>query len=286
MLKDRYRKFLSTRTNWWYLVTVVLAVIGWVVCLFLEQISTKVIGSMFALIAIENIIIIINYMDDTRDKTSTIEKNVNYVVGITVEATQKVNILEEKLNQILDKTAVAKFDSKSCDYIELARSAKNSIFYNSTGLGFLKTDTAQKEFSEIDKNINITLVITDNCDSMNFLSVVTKGLCQVSSKEAKNARAGRESIIDRITENDTDIKISYIDFYAPISYFAIDYKEQTESSVIVAKHYLHNLGKKNLNAYFCIAKPGHFLYDIYLKQIVMLESCNRSTDEINNGGME
>ena len=63
---SKLKRFIGVKLNWLSVIMVVLAAIGVAVGFFIREISYQVISAMFLLIAVENFVTKIAYMDDMR----------------------------------------------------------------------------------------------------------------------------------------------------------------------------------------------------------------------------
>ena len=120
----------------------------------------------------------------------------------------------------------------------------------------------------IELRIAIKFVVAD-CNNDDILKAV-KGISNAAKEELQSLSQVFDIGLNRI-KHDRDVDVVFIDFYVSISYFAIDYKEQTNSSFIQAKHYLLNENKKSIKVFYCTVRPGTNLYDYYKEQILILD---------------
>ena len=262
---SNFKKFIKTKSNWIHVITVFLVIAGFVITLITkgEYISEKhyfqIIGGMFALIVLENFVMLVTYMDDSKSKTDIINNNVEEI--------------KRTLNLSLNKTEEIKYSlDDPCKYIEVVTNAKKCIFCNGVGMAFLSDYNLQTSLANVDTRISIRFVVA-NHENDAFQKIVTRGIYKSDKKEAKTISKMFDIAIDRIREK-RNLNISYVDFFTPISYFAIDYKEKTDSSFIQAKHYLHNMNNKNIKVLYCTVRPGSDLYEYYREQILLLENYN------------
>jgi len=111
---SKIKFFLKAKSNWIYVITVLFAVSALIISFFLQQYSYQVIGVMFAIIVVDNFLILVFYMDDIKNKSDDTRKDI------------------ESIKMKLDNTQVdsINYNSSSCDYKKEILQAKKCIFFN------------------------------------------------------------------------------------------------------------------------------------------------------------
>lgn len=170
------------------------------------------------------------------------------------------------------------YSLEPCDYIEHIKKSKNSIFFSSVGGSVLTDYSVQNALANINPEVEINIVTGDHNDNItnNF-----NGLTEVTKEYTLSINELVKTGINRIKEKRSVVYKS-ISFFNPISYFAIDYKDNSSSSFIQAKHYLISENKKSINVFYCSVRPGSDLYDCYCKQIILLEKISELRNDYAN----
>jgi len=129
--------------------------------------------------------------------------------------------------------------------------------------------------ANIEPHVEIKCVVTDlnNPDVRKNMDYIFGG---IEKEKNSPARSTFDRNVSRVKRT-RSINVDFITAFPHISYFAIDYKEQTEFSFIQAKHYLIAEYTGEVNVYYCIVRPGAKLYEYYRKQIILLEKKGEQT---------
>ena len=101
---SNFKRFIKIKSNWFYVITVFLAIAGFVISFIIKEYYFQVIGGMFALIVIENFFMLINYMDDSKSKTDAIENNVEEIKQMMESSINEINGVKNTLDLSLNKT--------------------------------------------------------------------------------------------------------------------------------------------------------------------------------------
>ena len=170
-----------------------------------------------------------------------------------------------------------KYASAPIGFGEILPTAKNSIFIS--GLGMPIIGVIDYLLVSVDSKINLTLAVSDFAtdDVLNSLE-------QFAGWTKNDCERRKETFDKNVSKIKAKRPVNniYLDIFAPIAYVAIDYHEITESSFIQARHYLFSGDSTVFHSYFCTVRPGHFLYNYYREQILMMEQNNgklKKTDE-------
>ncbi len=237
-MKTRLKKHLQVKANWVGVFTLIFAIGGFLISFIFSQVSYQIISGMFVLIAVENFLMRITYMDDIKHQ---------------LEAQKETD-----------------YSSEPCNYREHISEAKECIFFNGIGLVLLCDLDLHNHLSKIDAQVSIKFVVAKHCED-NFQKVVLGGLQKAPDIEGAKAISKMFELTENRIREHRSLDVTHIDFFAPVSYFAVDYKEYTESSFIQAKHYLLNREKKGIQSYYCSVRPGSKLYEYYRQQIILLD---------------
>ena len=167
----------------------------------------------------------------------------------------------------LDEISIS---SVSCNYIEKIRAAKDCVFFNALILTLLADVDLRTEFGKMDPRISVYFVLSDPKDEE--LQRVIKRYWANSDEIFKSFQENFEIWIRNIKNEHANTECDYANLFTPISYFAVDYKDEKESSFIQAKHYLiqGDFGKSP-NYIYVAARPGTDLYRYYKQQILLIE---------------
>ena len=183
---------------------------------------------------------------------------------------------ERNIRKNKNKNNGVSYDSRPCSYGEKALQAKNSIFCSSIRMAALADHGVYNDFANVKSHIPIKLVLSSN-------NINTKKALHMLYNWSGVSKKFTEAIITSVDEainnirNKRSIDVKYIDFVTPTSYFAIDYKEETDVSFIQIKHYLL-CNKKNIEALYFTVYPSSDLYNLYKRQIELLENTEEESD--------
>ena len=251
-MSSKIKTFLKTKPNWIYIISVIFAIVGLLISFIFKEYSHQIIGMMFTIIVVDNFLMLIFYMDDIKHKSDDIKKDIESI-KCKLENTQVGSI---------------KYSLSSCDEKKAIFQAKKSIFFSGAGMTFFNYDLANS-LANTEPYVEINCVVTDlnNPDVKKAMDYLFRGI-----KKGKQSvsRLSFDRQISRI-RSARNINVDFITTFSHISYFAIDYKEQTESSFIQAKHYLVQEYAGEVKVFYCIVRPGTELYKYYLDQIFLLE---------------
>ena len=71
-MRNKIKVFLEIKANWVTIITVILATVGLIIGLFFQRFTYQVISGMFLLIAVENFVAKIIYMDEIKRRLDTL----------------------------------------------------------------------------------------------------------------------------------------------------------------------------------------------------------------------
>ena len=161
--------------------------------------------------------------------------------------------------------------SKSDKIKQMFHQAKYNLFFSGLCMSCFNDDDLVNSLINIDSNVTIDIVITDttNQEVLNILNFQYG----ISENEWKARQIIIGKIIKKIKKKRPSTNVSFINIVSPISYFAIDYDEESESSFIQTKYYSIPKDKDgNLPDFFyCGTHPETGLYNYYRKQIFLLK---------------
>jgi len=154
-----------------------------------------------------------------------------------------------------------------CSYSDMVRKAQKTIFFSGAGCEVLNDYSLQNILAEINHKISIDIVKSN--PNNEDVRLAFQGLTEISREYVVSVNELVATGVDRIKVK-RNINVKYIDFFNPISYFAIDCNENSKFSFIQAKHYLISDDKKTVKVFYCTVHPGSDLYDWYREQIILL----------------
>jgi hypothetical protein len=193
--------------------------------------------------------------------TSFFITNSGYLERITKSVT--------RFDKFAEQMEKIKYSKMPCDYNKMILQATNSIFFSGNGMSHFEQSLA-KALAEIAPHVEINCVVSDlsgdAIETINFLTGLSKSDPSIITDHLNRYNKHLDTIRAKRGINNAFIKI-----VSMISYFAIDYKQQTESSFIQAKHILLSDRKGDYNTFYCIARPGTEIYEYYRNQIEILE---------------
>jgi len=163
------------------------------------------------------------------------------------------------------------YSTRSCSFGEKALQAKNSIFCSSLVMAQLNDFDIQNDFMEVNPEIPITIVLF-NSNNPDIIEMLQRFNGYSFTEKEKAIIEGVKVGIDRILSR-RDIIVKYKNYIVPNSYFAVDYKVKTDSSFIQIKQYLLN-ENKGIKVLYCTVRPESELYELYQRQILLLEKSN------------
>lgn len=99
---ETLKRFLKIKANWITLITLALGIVGLVLGFIFEHFSTKVIASMFLLIAVQNFTIMITYLDEIKAKLDELTPHYKNDVGLkkVFDCIPNLQIMEQAKNEI------------------------------------------------------------------------------------------------------------------------------------------------------------------------------------------
>jgi hypothetical protein len=173
-----------------------------------------------------------------------------------------------RFDSIVDNFSEIEYSTEYCDYVKAISQAQKSIFFSGLGMSHFNYNLANS-LADVDQRIEINCVVSDSnsCD----LKSPTMFNLDIREKMLINGLRNTFDMYIKSIRSKRTINVDFINIFAHISYFAIDYKEQTKYSFIEAKHYLIPEKGKNTSVYYCIARPGTEIYRYYSNQIALLE---------------
>jgi len=168
------------------------------------------------------------------------------------------------------ETAKINYSLSPCDFEEKIKQAKDCIFFSGVVLSHLGSHQLRDCLTDIDPRIKISIFAVDLDDDVHFNTVCRLyGDGEIISSMSKSCKNWMNEIKNR-HENSF---IKRTNAFTPISYFAVDYNDDKESSFIQAKHYLHRK-EPGAKVFYCTVRPGHELYKYYREQIMLIEEKN------------
>jgi len=135
--------------------------------------------------------------------------------------------------------------------------------------------------ADISNNVEINCVVSDltNPD----IDMIANHLFEIPLERSYGSELNM-IFKKRITaiENKHAVNSTFIETLSLVSFFAVDYKKDTEFSFIQAKHYMIPEYTGHVNTIFCTAYPGTEIYKFYRTQIEILEKKAILAKEKNN----
>jgi len=260
-----FKKYISKKSNWAYIILFLILVIAYVFGFFLERFSYIAIGGLFLFIAVENFIKSIGYFEVIMDNTEESKKCLESLVN---------SIHKPRIN----------YAEKSLDYKTKVATATNSVFFNGSGMAFMADYDLTTSIANLPSEVSVSFFAT-NCNknpvSLNYLHDFggwREGYYTSLWETLNNS-------LERIKRR-RSVSFTCLDLFVPISYFAIDYLVETEFSFIQAKHYLLVEERNDIKVYYCEAYPGTDVYDYYLEQIKLIERSDGQLSHRNEAGVQ
>lgn len=209
---------------------------------------------------------------DTGNGLKALRKNSTGILTLSQEARTFLEEIKSDSNSILNSISILNPDALPFDDDILA--AKKCIFVSGTNMRFM--GKVRQKFVDAASDVEIIFAISKVDDPnvklwLNYFSEKTDEELQKYKTRFRYDVAYINE--ERKKLGKTEVRIIELDFFLPIAYFAIDYRDEEQGfSVIHAKHYLlSDKGEERTRAFNLSVHPRTKLYDKYREQIRLIE---------------
>jgi len=252
----RLWKIIKTKSNWVSIITFVLAFIVFCISFFTTKFSYQIITLMFTLIAAENFLKHIFFMEDIKNKLNDLEKQDS-------KGIKTIEDINNKLNDLKRQDPVGIKIKKTDDFVEdtkkfLLESQKEIIMIGGSMSRFTGAINPIIRHSQ-KNNVKVRILA---------LNVLNNEIRERYAEmiNYKNAPINLDHLID--LKNKENIEVRTYEFLPTAYYFAIDLN--TQNGKIWASHIFYGVSQECDYPHVIVDGSDEYWYETYRNHIESL----------------